>query len=255
MYDNYDFKMPSGEVSQKSLYSEMNKDNMGMGNKSSKRADVAGVCRHMHQLALRMARKMGLKMSYGISYPTTTGYHLNLIVSNPMNPSETIRFNYDSIETIEGAEGSGALAQSKRVPINSGIAFHVWDDDDTPLYYMPNQKGVVLERMSGGDVRLFDPNIAPDSGTTRASYNLSGHQINVFHALNPEYGDNGEHVAGVSYYTDVPISRHFSAEVGGALYYSRNKTVHEDYEVSGSPGQRVKSYDLNQTAGFYLRPL
>ena len=237
MEDNYDKTLPSGEVSTKSLYKEMHKDNMGSG---KGRKNVAGVCRHMHQLALKMARKMGLKMSYGISYPTANGYHLNTIISNPLNPSETIRFNYQSIEAATGAEGSGALAQSHSVPLNSGITYHVWDDNDTPLYYLPNQKGLVLERMSGGDIRLFDPNISPDAGITRAGYQINDHQINIFHSLNPEVGD-GEHIMGASYYTDVPISKHFSAEWGASLYYSRNEVTSYDYSNNQTNGGRFFS--------------
>ena len=42
---------------------------------------------------------MGLKMSYGVSYPSTSGYHLNMILTNPENPGETIRFNYNEVTT------------------------------------------------------------------------------------------------------------------------------------------------------------
>ena len=247
MNDNYDKTLPTGEVSMKTLYKEMHKDNIGAGDG---RANVAGVCRHMHQLALKMARKMGLKMSYGISYPTANAYHLNTVISNPLNPSESIRFNYSSIEATTGAEGSTALAQSHSVPINSGITYHVWDDNDKPLYYLPNQKGLVLERMSGGDIRLFDPNISPDAGITRVGYQVNDHQINIFHALNPEVGE-GEHIMGASYYRDVPISEHFSAEWGGSLYYSRNEITNHDYSNNRTNGARF--FDTYQTAGFYLR--
>ena len=61
MYDNYDFKMPSGEVSQKSLYQEMNKDNMGMGSKSRKKG---GCCRSLSTYAsigLENGQKNGIK--------------------------------------------------------------------------------------------------------------------------------------------------------------------------------------------------
>ena len=121
--------------------------------------DKAGVCRHIHQLSVKIARQVGVKMSYGLSYASPTGYHLTAIMTNPNNPLETVRVNYANIESAHGDDGSATIAQEEGASINSGIAYHVWDDDDTPLYYFANQKGVILEHQTGGDISLLDPNV------------------------------------------------------------------------------------------------
>ena len=48
----------------------------------------AGVCRHIHQFAVRVSRQMGLKLSFGVTYPTSAGYHATMVVSDPKKIQE-----------------------------------------------------------------------------------------------------------------------------------------------------------------------
>ena len=52
-----------------------------------------------------------------------------MILTNPENPRETIRFNYESITTSKKT-GSSALAQENASPI-SGTTYHVWGKNDS----------------------------------------------------------------------------------------------------------------------------
>ena len=93
---NYDYSLPKGDISGNKMFQEISNDIKGIGARRD-----AGVCRHMHMLAVKAATAMGLKMTYGLSYTTATGYHLNMILTNPENPRETIRFNYEKVSFHE----------------------------------------------------------------------------------------------------------------------------------------------------------
>ena len=189
-------------------------------------------------------------MSYGLSYATPTGYHLNAIVTNPHNPQETVRIDYGKLESKTGRNGSAAVAQDFGAATNSGVTYHVWDDDDTPLYYFPNQKGVILEEQAGGDTRLMDPNTRNDAQMVKSGVQLKGHHLEVFHALNDEV-EGGEHILGVSHHKEVALGDHFSAELGSALYTSSSNSVKRDQRDSNGTGI-VRSETMN-TYGLYLR--
>ena len=236
LFNNYDHKMPMGEVSNNKMFQEMANDIKGIG-----AGRDAGVCRHMHLLAVKAARAMGLKMSYGISYPSSNGYHLNMVVSNPENPSETIRFNYQ-IVTTSRERGSLAIMQGGQSAA-SGVTYHIWGKDDNPLYFVKNEKGLTLDQMVGGRLDEIDPNLERRSQVTQGGVDSKRVHMRVFHALTPEARDK-ETVSGMSYRFDVPYSRFFNAEYGVAGYHARRV-------VSGDSFTNYHS-DVNQS-GLYLR--
>ena len=140
MNDNYDEKLPNGDVSELKIFSEMQK-NFNGESALSKTVDVAGTCRHMHMLALNTAKSLGLKMAYLLHYPVTTGYHVNMVISNPNNPSQTIQVNYSRMRQVNGAEGAAALSQQNKLP-NSGVGYHVFDHTGKGVYYTLNEKAL-----------------------------------------------------------------------------------------------------------------
>ena len=57
---------------------------------------------------------------------------------------------------------------------------------------------------------------------------------------------------GVSHYTEVPLSEHFSVSVGSAVYASSNNPVTSDQRDKNQTGDVTQQ--SNQGYGFYLRP-
>ena len=148
MNDNYDETLPDGDVSELKIFSEMQKDFNGES-VISPTVDVAGTCRHMHMLALQNGEGLGFKMAYLLHYPTSSGYHVNMVISNPNNPSQTIQVNYHRMRQVNAAEGAAAISQQNSNP-NSGVGYHVFDHTGKSAYYTMNEKGLVLNRMTGG---------------------------------------------------------------------------------------------------------
>ena len=209
---NYDYSLPKGEVTNNKMFLEISKDIKGMGTNSD-----AGVCRHMHILAVKAATAMGLKMTYGLSYTTSTGYHLNMILTNPENPRETIRFNYGSMTTSRET-GSSSLAQENASP-SSGTTYHLWGKNDSPIYFTHNEKGRILDQMMGGQSKDLDPNIEERSQIIQTGVNSERTHLRVFHALTPQE----EKITGAAYRFSVPLGRFFSADYGIAGYQAKRK--------------------------------
>ena len=240
MLENYDeYKTrDNGDSPDESLWRGLD-----VHNKTNSPSYKAGVCRHIHQLAVKMARKMGLKMSYGLSYVTADEYHLTGIITNPENPSETIRLNYQNIESSHGKDGSGAVAQNLGAAPNASIYFHVWDHNDRPVFYFPTKRGVILERQTGGDLSLIDPNISYSAPGVTHTTHLNGHQLRVFNVLNDEV-QGGETIMGVSHYMEVPMGDHFSFSLGSALYTYSNNPVTADTRNAHQSGVVLREKTL-----------
>ena len=68
----------------------------------------AGVCRDMHLSMAKMARAMGVKNSYGVSYATRAGAHL-ILTTTPDSYGTVSTVNYGKIEHSKGKSGAGAI--------------------------------------------------------------------------------------------------------------------------------------------------
>ena len=106
---------------------------------------------------------------------------------------------------------------------NSGVGYHVFDHTGKGVYYTLNEKGLVLNRMTGGNDGEFDPHLESESRVIEAGHRSGNHHVRMFHALSPEYSD-GEQVVGAAYHVEVPYNRFIKSEYGVAGYYSERKT-------------------------------
>lgn len=246
---NYDFKIIKDlfkDVSDKKMAQMAVRDFLGVGYGE---AYNAGICRHMHQFALKAARSMGLGLSYGVSFPTANGYHSTLIITNPDNPTETIRFNYNYVTKINGEQGQVVLDQSLSSR-SSGITFHLWGEHDNPVYFSPSEKGLVLEKVSGGDVENFDPLTQSRSMLRTTQVENATTTIRFFEANIPEGKESK--MFGASIVKDVKYNDLFKARYGLSLYRSE-KTEHP-WEYSIHNSNYFSNDDKLTTTGlfFYL---
>ena len=144
------------DISPRKLAKAIFINNDGIGSDAELKA---GVCRHIHQFAVRVSRQMGLKLSFGITYPASAGYHATMVVSDPKNPGRTYKLNYHGMKRDDKTRGHNVLEQDEGKHSSNGITFHMWGEDDQPVYFVPSEEGRLPK--FGEDLSNFDPNIRP----------------------------------------------------------------------------------------------
>ena len=78
---NYDYSLPKGEVTNNKMFLEISKDIKGMGGKSD-----AGVCRHMHMLAVKGCNCNGFKNDLWTELHNSNGLSLKYDFNEPRKP-------------------------------------------------------------------------------------------------------------------------------------------------------------------------
>ncbi len=190
-----------------------------------------GVCRHIHQFAVRAARQMGLKMAFGITYPTATGYHATMVVSDPKNPGRTYKLNYQGVKRDDSSRGHSALEQDEGKASSNGITFHMWGKNDQPVYFTPSEKGLVLAQIAGEDLSNFDPNIRPTAKKVISGVKLGKSLLKVFHAKT-SVGE-GENISGLGLVRRVDFNRFITGNYG-LVGYSSDKVNRTGSHVPNS---------------------
>lgn len=194
----------------------------------------AGVCRDMHQAAVRLAHAMGMKEAFGVGFRTQGGGHRTLVVSDPNNRGNTYQLNYGRMVVQEGVAGTSALSQNHTIP-DTGIRFRIYNANDKPAIILPSDRGTILNRMTGGldsdldlmhnsQLNIVQGGIATPYGNFRA-YNARADM------------GNREEVTGIAYNVHIDY----------------NKTFYGEYGITGFEAKRDTEKGVLKTMGLYAR--
>ncbi|TNF00731.1 MAG: hypothetical protein EP326_06050 [Deltaproteobacteria bacterium] len=194
----------------------------------------AGVCRDMHQAAVRLAHAMGMEEAFGVGFRTQGGGHRTLVVTDPNNRGNTYQLNYGRILTQDGVAGPSALSQNHTLP-DTGIRFRVYNANDKPAIILPSDRGTILNRMTGGqdtdldllhsaNLNVVQGGIATPYGNFRA-YNAKANM------------GNGEEITGISYNVHIDY----------------NKTFYGEYGITGFEAKRDTEKGVLKSMGVYIR--
>ena len=244
--DNYDKSilnqgLGGKDISSRELARAIFLNNDGIGSTAELKA---GVCRHIHQFAVQAARQMGLKLSFGVTYPVANGYHATMVVSDPRNPGRTYKLNYGGMKRVDSGRGSSVLEHDEGILSSNGITFHMWGENDQPVYFLPSDRGIVLAEIAGEDLSNFDPNIRPTATKVMAGIKLGRNKLKVFHAKTPS--GKGEKVSGVALTRTIPFNRFVTGNYG-VVGYATDKV-----NSSGSNKPNSATSFETTTAGIYF---
>ncbi len=241
LLDNFDWDRSVGEKSDDSVVSGL------AGRYEGKFLSRSGTCRHIHQSMLRLMKESGVESAYGLSYVHQSGYHLNLVVQDPQNPSRVHLLNYGDQTTHEGRSGSRSLRIGNETHQDAGISFHLWGADDAPKDYYLSEKGKVLYAATGGDLSEHSPLARLNASLSSVGVRLrKDERLGIFFAH--EWGEGSS-----------PDSQNEAKEVTtGLSYHARKKPTPSTWVDAGaSVYASVRDIEEHQrslqTGGVYAR--
>tara|TARA_B100000925_G_C22010862_1_gene476349 strand:- start:8253 stop:10223 length:1971 start_codon:yes stop_codon:yes gene_type:complete len=157
----------------------------------------AGVCRDMHLSMAKMARAMGLKNAYGVTYSTRNSGHL-ILTTTPESYGKVSTINYGRIEHSKGVSGAGALELQGGMPSWSMALYITNGTSNKDVIAIPTRLGQAISVASGAEVdSLFFG--AQDNGNVLRTGVRSDYGDIIFSRQELTDGTPGE-VSGVFYH-------------------------------------------------------
>jgi len=194
----------------------------------------AGVCRHMHQFAIKMAAAIGIKNPYTVGFTTTEYGHMTLVMEDPNDPTKVVQLNYGSKSETRGLTGPEALNQNHSIP-STGIAFNLFNSNSKHAINLPTELGGVLNRMAGGEDQDLSPDYRSKSQIIQVGVETPYGVVRFFNADSPL--GNQEKVQGGAYNAKIKYNDLFYGEIG----------------ISGFTANRPVENGELKTKGLYIR--
>jgi hypothetical protein len=233
--NNYDSsRTESGTESSQGTVSLTDMMNAHNSNFTSGTAIDAGVCRDMHQAAVRLAHSMGIKEAFGVGFATQGGGHRTMVLSDPNNRGTTYQLNYGKVVTQDGVAGPSALSQNHSIP-DVGIRFRIYNADDKPAIILPSDRGTILNRMTGGQDSDLDLMHSANINTVQGGVATPYGNFRIYNAK-ANMG-NSEEITGISYNVHVDY----------------NNTFYGEYGITGFQAKRNTEKGILKSMGLYAR--
>lgn len=158
---------------------------------SLKNGTEGGVCRDVALAQTQMLKELGFKNNYVLAYKTLSGYHANVITTDP-DTGKIVKFNYAETTSMKKGSGTEALTQDTTMP-DHGLAFRIYDSTGKPVTQVPSELGQILKETTGEETRAFTDK---HYSLYRAGVNIGGMDGNLFSGRT----SSGENIYGVSLY-------------------------------------------------------
>ncbi|HXH75306.1 MAG TPA: hypothetical protein VNJ08_10095 [Bacteriovoracaceae bacterium] len=238
LYENYDYDAVGTSSGKNATDAEM----MAAIDQSIRTGKMvpAGICRQMHQLAVRYAQAMGIKEAFGISFRTQGGGHRTLVLTSPDDPNKVIQLNYGYKSENNGVTGPSALSQNHIYP-DSGIRFRVFNGKDDQAISLPSEQGGILNIVTGGKDSDLSPNYKSDAQIQQFGVGTPYGTVRFFHAETPI--GNQSSVTGAAYNTKVSYNDVFYGEYGIAGFSSTRPVQEGKLKSVGAYGQMTQGFN------------
>ncbi len=239
--DNYDDALASGVPGTKKVVTD--KQLMTSINQSISSGEPvpAGVCRHMHQLAVRYAQTMGLTETFGVGYTTMIGSHRTLVITSPDDPTRVFQLNYGSKVSLNGVSGPEALNQSHKIP-DTGIRFRIFNGKDEHAINLPTEQGAILNRVTGGKDSDLSPNFKSKAQIQQVGVGTPYGTFRLFFAETPLGG--AMKTGGGSYNLRLDFNKVFYGDYGVAGFASEKPSLAGTVKNHGLYGKATHGFDL-----------
>jgi hypothetical protein len=189
-----------------------------------------GVCRHMHQMAIRLARKLGVDEAFGVSFRTAAGGHRSLVLTDPNDPTKVVQLNYGNKSVTAGLSGPEALSQNGLIP-DTGINFKIHNGEDQLVLSLPSELGGLLNKVSGGSDQDLALTYNDKSQIQQAGINTPYGTVRLFHGGNPL--GNQAQTSGIAYNERVTFNEVFYGNYGVAGFSSHRPTQQGELSNNG----------------------
>lgn len=237
--DNYDFESlepgKDKDPTDKEIMSALD-DSIKSG-----RPVPAGVCRHMHQLAVRMAQAMGIKEAFGVGFRTHGGGHRTLVLTSPDDPTKVIQLNYGSKSENNGVSGPSALSQNHTLP-DTGIKLRIFNGKDDLAIQLPSDQGDILNKVTGGEDKELSPDHKSQAQIQQVGVGTPYGTVRFFHAKTP-MGNQTEMMGG-AYNIKVNYNDVFYGEYGIAGFTADRPVQGGTLKTAGAYGQTTQGFNL-----------
>ncbi len=199
----------------------------------------AGVCRHMHQLALKMAHAMGIENAYTIGYQTTKLGHMNMVIQDPSDPKKVIQLNYGQKTERVGMTGPEVLSQDHSIP-STGLTLRIYNYKSEHAITLPTEEGAILNRVTGGDDKSLSPDYKSKSQFRQAGVQTSFGTVRFFQATSP-MGNQGQ-TSGGAYNVKLNYNDLFYGEYGVAGFFSQRPADGDEIQTRGLYGRITQGF-------------
>jgi len=201
----------------------------------------AGVCRHMHQLAIKMAGALGIDNAYTVAYTTKQLAHMTLIMQDPKDPKKVIQLNYGTKSETDGVTGPEALSQNHGLPSN-GIVFKIFNQKDQFAISLPSELGGILNRVTGGEDQDLSPDYKSRSQFQQVGVETPYGTVRFFHTESPL--GNQEEVSGGAYNFKLKYNDLFYGEFGISGFTSSRPVENGKLKSKGIYGRTTQGMNL-----------
>ena len=200
----------------------------------------SGVCRHMHAMGVRLARKLGFNEAFGVGFRTAGAGHRTMVITDPNSPTEVVQLNYNRVSTNNGVSGVGALSQNGTIP-DAGLRFRIYNAEDKMAIIVPSELGGVLNRVTGGDDSDLGQRFEDDSQIMQTGIKTRFGNVRVFRATNPL--GNQALTSGVSYDGRANFGKSIYLETGVAGFSTERPSQRGALRANGFYGRLTFGFD------------
>ena len=222
--DNYDFDSLK-EDSQEVKISDMDMIRALNGSIQTGTIIPVGVCRHMHQFAIRIAKSIGIDNAFGVGFRTHGGGHRTLVLGVPGSPTQVVQLNYGEKVDIGNVTGTAALTQNHSLP-STGIRFRIYNGEDKASITLPTEQGALLNLLSGGRNSDLVHGIETESIIQQFGIKTPYGTFRAFKANSPERGYSN--FQGVGYDFTFDFFKYFSNEFGFAGFQNERSLLDDN---------------------------
>jgi hypothetical protein len=222
--DNYDSEMTEEgykevRVNDMDMLSAMN-ESILTGNPTP-----SGVCRHIHQFAIRIAKSIGMDNAFGVDFNSPRGGHKTLVLGVPGSPSQVVQLNYGQKVELGTVTGTEALTQNHSIP-STGIRFRIYNGKDESSIILPSEQGGILNLLSGGTDSDLAHGYETESIIQQFGVKTPYGTFRAFKANSTERGYTK--FEGIGYDIDFSFFKYFSNELGFAGFQNQRTVLNKE---------------------------
>ncbi|MFT6630182.1 MAG: hypothetical protein ACJAS4_000116 [Bacteriovoracaceae bacterium] len=185
----------------------------------------AGVCRHMHQFAIRIAKEVGIDNAFGVGYRTDSSGHRTIVLGVPGSPSQVVQLNYGTKNEFAHVTGTSALTQNHSIP-STGIRFSIYNGNDTASIILPSEQGGLLNLLSGGNNSDLAYGYETESLIQQFGIKTPYGTFRAFKANGLET-DNSK-FEGIGYDVSFKFFKFFSNHLGFAGFQNQRRVLNDE---------------------------
>ncbi len=202
--------------------------------------DRSGICRGISLAQARLAKALGFKSSFVVSYGANKRLHTNIFSWNPDNPNQITAVNYDTQETHLANSADSTLSEYGRVR-NVGSSAQIWSAEGRILAEYKTQSGEAILQALLVPGREINPSLNRTRSQLQAQVPLIESEGQTL-----DSGVSSASLANGQSILILPLSyryqsddQHFRLDTGLAYSHQSGDSLPEGFQESGATIDRA----------------